>query len=151
MASNNKIAVYLNSLGPSQLSYIVINALNKLADDGKSVIAFYDELSVPCFKANFSRSQIFDGYSYDGTIVSTSIMGAAKVSTFPAPSKKLLYMWDLDWLRVPQKDYKTIYNILHEDGLDIIARNEKYKKVIEDCWNVKVKFVTDTLYDAING
>lgn len=147
----NKIGIYLTSLGPSQLSFLTIEALNKLAADGYSVLAFYDELSVPCFKANFSRTQIFDGYSYDGTIMATSIMGAAKILSFPSPSRKLLYVWDLDWLRVPQKDYRSIHAIMNDKSLELVSRNNEHKKIIEDCWNCKVKYVTEDLYDLFKN
>ncbi len=148
-----KLGILLNNLGPNQLAYNVIKTGNFIKDS--DYIVFYENFLKPCIPANFATMQLFEAWGYDGTMIATNLSSAAQLITFPLAKQKYFYVWDLEWLRMKEKAFRPLCNI-YRSGLTLLARSETHKKVIEDCWNVKVAavlddFNVDQLKEIVNG
>jgi hypothetical protein len=140
-----KLSVALNNLGPNQLAYNVIKNFNKASENqvGIDFLAFYENFSPPCFAPNFAVMQIYEGWSYNGIVVATSLSTASKALSFPSSAAKFFYVWDLEWIRMKHKYAKELYSIYRNPNLKLIARSKSHKNLIEDCWNTKVVGIVD--------
>ena len=132
-----KLGFAINNLGPSQLSYYLIKELNSLLKKrgDLDIIVFYENIARPYIKPEFALMQMAEAWSYGGTVIATDIAIAEKLLTFPAPTRKAFYIWDLEWLRKPRmfRELQPTYG-----HLELIARSNDHKEAIEGAWNRKV-------------
>lgn len=142
-----KLGITVSSLGPNQLAYHTIKNLNLHLDVRPDLdpIVFYENNIRPCLPMNFASMQIYEAWGYDGIVVATSLSNAHKLLEFPASTAKFFYVWDLEWLRLQFKQYRSLVQIYRNPDLKLIARSESHKDIIEDCWNTKVVGVVDNL------
>ncbi len=142
-----KLGIAVKNLGPHQLAYYAIKNINLYCRDrcDMDCILFYENQSRPCLPMNFATMQIFESYCYDGIMVATCLSTADKVIKSPGNKKRFFYVWDLEWIRFANKHFNVLHGIYAHPSIQLIARSESHKKLIEDCWNVKVKGVVDDL------
>jgi hypothetical protein len=84
-----------------------------------------------------------EAWEYDGLVVATSLSTAEKALIFPAPKRRLFYVWDMEWMRAGDRDFDYFQSIYGNPKLDLIARSDTYAKIIERCWNRPVKAVVE--------
>jgi len=132
-----KLAVMVNNLGPSQLAYALITQANALVGDryDLDIVALYDTLAKPCHAMNFAAMQAAEGWGFDGPVVATTLNTAAKVLNFPAASRKLFLVWDLEWLRTQRKTFRPLQAVYGHPDLTLLARSKDHAQAISDCWN----------------
>lgn len=136
-----KIGVMIHDLGASQLAYEFITETNKLYYPQWSsvdVIAFYETLNKNCLPLLFACMNVKECWSFDGVVVATSLNAARRLITFPAPYKKLFYVYDLEWTQIVPRSYDELAKVYTDPGLEIISRSDKHAKTIEQSWGVKV-------------
>lgn len=136
-----KLGILMNNLGPTQLAYYAIINNNKKNDI--DCILFYENQAKSCLPMNFATMQIYEAYTYEADIIATSISTAHKMLSFPSAKNKFFYVWDLEWMRIRNKNFNYLSNIYRNDKIHLIARSQSHKNIIEDCWNVKVCAVID--------
>lgn len=129
----------------SQANFFFIKNTNEFLQKyiGFDIIGFYEALAAPCITPNFATMQLSEAFSYDGTMIATTLNTAHKLIGFPASKNKLFYVWDLEWLRMPFKEYNALYSIYGNPELTLIARSQEHKRVLEMAWNRKVDLVID--------
>lgn len=138
---NMKLGVLLDNLGPNQLALNVITNGNKVRDT--DFIAFYENSAKPYISPDFAIMQAFEAWGYRGILIATSLSTASQMITFPVCKEKYFYVWDLEWIRMKEKYFKTLHSIYSNPKLKLIARSNSHKKIIEDCWNTPVVGIVD--------
>ena len=137
-------SVLVPNTGANQISFCLINQLNKLfeIDASIDVIVFYENRHKNCLPANFSTMEISQAWSHKGPMIATTISTAQNLAAFPS-EKKFFYVWDLSWIRNSRQvsNYESYKSIYTDMSLEIIARSESHKRAIENCFNREVKHV----------
>lgn len=140
-----KIAVMLNNLGASQLAHALVTQANALVGSRADVdvVALYEALARPCLPMCFSAMQVSEGWGFDGPVVATSVSTAEKLARFPAASKKLFLVWDLEWLRGGGRPFDELRRVYGNPDLTLLARSPDHARVISQCWGRDVTTVND--------
>lgn len=131
-----KLGIALDNLGHSQLAFYAIRNINALLAEGREheVVVFYQELATPCITPRFAAMPIQEAFGFDGPLVATSYTTAEAVRGFPSSPRKLWYAWDLDWLRLAQKDYGSLARVYRDPRLSVLARSADHAQAIEGVW-----------------
>lgn len=140
-----KLAVMLNSLGASQLSYRLVTQANALVGSRADldVVALYEELARPCLPLNFASMQAAEGWGFDGPVVATSLSTAEKLALFPAAARKLFLVWDLEWLRLRGRPFRSLRAVYGHPDLTLLARSADHARAVADCWGRDAEVVGD--------
>ena len=140
-----KLGVLVKDLLLSQVNYQFITQANRFYSPKHTgeidIIAFYNSLSMHCAQLFFSCMNIKEAWSYDGTIIATSINTAKKLIAFPSSKKKIFYVYDLEW--ITDNNYQKFADIYQNKGLTLIARSESHAKILEQCWGTKITDVVE--------
>jgi hypothetical protein len=134
-----KLGIALANVGPSHLSYRVIRGVNEImrTSHDTDIILFYEQLAQPCVPPLCSLMHINEVWGFDGQVIATNINTASKLVRSPGPSKKIFYCWDLDWLRIQQKQYEQLHSIYSNPQLQLVARSVDHQKLLVDLWGAK--------------
>lgn len=135
------ISILVHDLGPTQLSYMCTKTLNNLYDMPFTV--YTEILSPTCLPPKFPILHISEAWAQPGIAIATSLSTANKMLKFPRASHKLLYVWDLWWLRGRQRIYNNFASIFLNKELKLIARSTTHAQLIVNCFNRKPEFVFD--------
>jgi hypothetical protein len=138
----NQINFMVNNLGNSQLSYMLIrNINNEYINNNHDIdyIVFYDVLAARLMiKPMFSCMSSCENYGQSGYTVATSSDQAMRLLKTAGCQRRILYLWDLDWIRGQQRhSYPLFSQIYHDPSLEIICRSESHAKLLENSFNVK--------------
>lgn len=142
-----KLAFALPTLGASQIAFNAIKTINWLGDHGVATLLFYEALEAPCMHLETGCMNLIDAYSWDGAIISTSLSIARKVLEYPGPRHKFFYMWDLDWMRLPAKEYSKLFRIYNDASHRLIARSESHARKFQQLWGRTPEFCLED-FDA---
>lgn len=140
-----KLGVAVNNLGPSQLAFRLITQANDLVSERTDldIIAFYERVAPPCVMLNIATMPMVESFSYDGAVVATDLSTAQQLAGAAAPASKFFLVWDLEWTRMPQKDFRSLRSIYGDERLRLLARSEDHAKAISDAWNRSADVVGD--------
>lgn len=138
----NKVGFLLSNVGPSELSYNILNRGMIHSDDIDTVI-FFEQITKPCIDSLVAKMHISEAYHYDGPIIATCLNTLNKLLTFPSPHPKLFFLNDLEWLRLPNKNFAQLEYLYRNPHINLICRSNEHKKLVESCWNRKVKFIAE--------
>jgi len=135
--------VLLENTGASQISYFVISELNRLTEKNPNIdaVVFYENQHKNCISCNFATMQISEAWGANGPVIATSFSTAHKLLAFPS-ERKVFYVWDLEWIRGGgAKQYEGYRQVYCDKSLELVARSEYHKNVIENVFNREVKHV----------
>ena len=140
-----KLGFAVSNLGAAHMSYALIRQINLLMAERHDldVVLFYENLALPCMPVACATMQIHEAYGYDGPVVATNLTTAEKLIRFPSPRAKLFYVWDLEWLRLPQKSFEQLRSIYAHSELTLVARGKDHADIISDVWNRPVTAVIE--------
>lgn len=138
-----KVNFLVENLGASQLSYCLIKSGNELVSGGYSVVAFYDKITKHVLRPSFPTMQMVEGWAQEGMTIATSIPSAADLLDFPGPQHKLFYVWDLEWMREPQRMWGPLSDLFTHPSLKLIVRNKEYSKAVENAFNRTPEYIMD--------
>jgi hypothetical protein len=138
-----KLSFLLPHLGGTQTAFKLIYNINTFSAKclDTDIVIFYENLMRPCLKPEFATMNITDAYNYSGNIIATNLNTAYKISRFPRVKKALFYVVDLEWIKVPHKEYETLANIYQNPNIELLARSYNHARQIELCWNRPVKSI----------
>lgn len=136
-----KVGFCLKDFSLSQLAYYAIKMGNDLIKQDVSVIGFYEDLKVQCARNDFPLMHSFETYGYGGILVATSLGTAATVLNSFSAQRRLFYVWDLEWLRLPYKQFGALHRIYSNDSLELIARSDEHAKAIRNCFNREAEVI----------
>lgn len=84
-----------------------------------------------------------EAYGFDGILIATSFKTLKSALTFPSPTKKYLYAWDIDWLRMRQKQFEDLFYVYSDKNVELICRSKEHAELFENCWNKKCKAIIE--------
>jgi hypothetical protein len=135
-----KIGIIVPNLGPSYKNIKLMENINKVHASRKDVdiIVFFENHVRPCLLPNFATMPLIDAFNYDGHLIATTLPIAYKILKFTGSRKKYFFVWDLEWLSLPNKNYEALSSVYSNPNLKLFARNEHHKNIIEKMWDKKV-------------
>jgi hypothetical protein len=142
-----KMGFIVNNLGPNQLSYQLINSANSYLrnKDDTDVAAFYHSMSPIPYKPNFGLFHLFEAFNYNGYMIATNLHSASRMLSWPGPNrhKMYLYCYDLDWLRLPQKQWEQLAQIYLNPKLHLISRSQNHAEILGSTWKTPISVIED--------
>lgn len=131
-----KTGLVLNNFGMSQLAYFAIREGNKLLTERSDVglFGFYQNLVPPCTEPDFALMHSFELYTFDGTLISTDISTTKQSLESFSASRRLFYVWDLEWIR-HKASFSYYEQFYCNPKLELFARSEEHAQLISNCWN----------------
>lgn len=133
-----KLAAIVDDLTPAQSSFYLIKNFNKL----NGPYCFYQNVSGLSIPANFTILNIAYLPHFSGIVIATSLYTAITLLKAPINSKNFLYVWDMDWIRMGI-NYEDTLKILRDENIELIARSDIHKTIIEDYCNREVHSIID--------
>lgn len=143
-----KLGVICEDLGPNQLAYQLITSANTLLEetDDYDVCLFYRNFLPPVKNANFGTFTVYEAFSYDGVMIATDLHSANAMVKWPGPNRKKMYFYiqDLEWIRLRnQMQYEQLAQVYMNPKLNLIARSEDHKNILESVWRPVSAVVED--------
>ena len=137
------IAAVINNLGPSQKAFYLIKEFNKtIGSTNLCSSVFFERSSIPVVPPMFSCKSISFLSSFHHNAIATSFEEANILLKSNNASKKFLYLWDLEWLRNPNK-FSEACDLLLDKRLNIIARSDSHATMIDNFCNKKPIAIVD--------
>jgi hypothetical protein len=152
-----KLGIMTSSLGPTQEAFYIVNQCNKaVATYTHDPIVFFQEPDAPCLDPVFTIMNVYEAWTFKEPLIATTLNLATKLAKLPMAPKKLFYMWDLEWLRMQNKNFQQLADLYRNPAFKIIARSKSHADLIANCWNVDVvgvveNFDLDQFVEIING
>jgi hypothetical protein len=138
------IGIVCNNVGPSQLAYYLIKTGNEFVKTGDDdLVVFFYELMPECIKPNFALMNLSEAYDYNGVLVATDINSASRILEYPGTQEKFFYLWDLDWIKLPQKQYENLLQVYKNPRLPLIVRSKRHFELVKNLWQEPVGIVED--------
>lgn len=139
-----KIGVVLNNMGACQLAYYLIKKGNQFVESGdKDLVAFFYEIAPECMRPNFASMNLSEAYNYDGLLVATDANSASRIIEFPGTTNRFFYVWDLEWVRMQNKQFEDLSVIYNNDRLPLIARSKTHYDLIKKIWKEPIGICED--------
>jgi hypothetical protein len=127
-----KTMILLDHLGFSEQNYEIIKEINTFVIDSlEEVSIIVNDVSTKMMEVNTAVNNIAEmGCFQNGLLMATNLLNAGHILEAKTSSRKLLYLWDVDWLHTAF-NYEWLYDILTNDRLDIIVRSEEHKRALK--------------------
>jgi hypothetical protein len=133
------IGIVCNNIGPNQLAYYAIKSGNEFVESGDNdLVIFFYELMPECIRPNFGVMNLSEAYNYNGVLVATDLNSATRILEYPGTRNKYFYVWDLEYLRIGQKNYEDFCNIYNNPRLPLIVRSKSHKHYLGTIWGGNV-------------
>ena len=139
-----KAGFVVQRLNGSQQSYKLCQAANTMVmEDIADIIVFHDEWDVSPIDTTFMMLQKQHMWSYEGVLVATDIRSAEQVIKSPGPCKKYFYLWNLEWLYIPEFPNSRLSNVYQNPNIDLIVRSEYHANLVTKCWKKPTHIIED--------
>ena len=133
-----KTMICLENISYSQFNYEAMECVNDLTKRSNEELCFVTlDQTMPFMDINtavFSPVEI-DSFN-NGVIISNTIKTAELILGCSNSSKKILYLYDLDWMFQPMF-YHNIYDVLSNQNLDLILRSDDHINVLNNIYKRK--------------
>ena len=111
-----KAGIMLKKVDNSQLGYYATKSANWIAEKMTNVdiVMFVKEHAVHPVMPLFATMAETDIWGYDAPVIATDLASAKTLLSASGPTEKFFYVWDLEWLRLPDYNHEElskIYNI----------------------------------------
>lgn len=126
-------AIVVKKIKLNQLSYLI-----KRESENNTIIVFSQEENRMNTNNGYSICSVYDLWNYKGeNIIATDIDSCRIILKNPSVKKFFFYVWDLEWLRLNDFDYESLYNIYGNEDIVLVARSHRHASAIQNCWNRK--------------
>ncbi len=138
-----KLAFIVDNLGPNELAHYLITSGNAClqANTDVDLVAFVHNFIPTCGEPRFAYMNVSEAYGYDGSLIATNLQTADKILNFPGPSRRLFYVWDLEWMRLPNRNYDMFASVYKNCRLELFCRSKQHQFFIRNAWNREAKIV----------
>ena len=133
-----RLGILLESFAPSQLAAELTWSGNELVRQDVDVIGFFRNQALPAVTPLFALMPATEAFGFSGVLVATSLATAAICEKAIGPSERWFYCWDLEWLRMQQKNAKALAEAYRNPAYRLAARSADHKLALEQAWNVEV-------------
>ncbi len=140
-----KLGVIVDSLGPNELAYHLISSGNALIQNMPKeridLIVFFQNILPQCLPLQFSSMNLSEAYDYNGTLIATDLLAASKMVNYPGPKRKIFYVWDLEWIRLPNRNYDSFAECYGDERLELFCRSKQHQFFIKNAWGREAKII----------
>lgn len=152
MSETNAIksfGIIIHNFNISQRDYIINLELNKLVQKYYDLcpVLFFGEYAKIPYKALFARFPIKDVFCFKEPVIATDIKSALLLKECICTPRKILYMWDLEWLYRTEYSFDIYSNIYQ--SFEIIVRSESHYNLFTKIWRKPDYLIEDFNYDKI--
>ena len=139
-----RFSFLVTELSLSQSNLRLILNINKFLKDRSDtdICVFYENKIRPCYPLNFATTGIVDAWNYSGNLIATNLSTANWILNFPKVKNKYFYVFDLEWINMPNKKYKDLSKVYQNESLKILTRSREHADQIEQVWGRPVRAVT---------
>lgn len=125
------IGIILPHLGPSQISFMVINHINSVLSHtcDFDFTLFFSQQAHPCVKPNCATMNITEIWGFSGLLIASSLEDAASSLKVVGDIKRLYYIQDLEWLT--KQNYEYNLSIMQDPKLTLICRSKEHSEAIQ--------------------
>ena len=89
-------------------------------------VLFYEDLVKPCMIPSCAMLNISEVWHFDGTLISTDIPSTLSSIKANSPTKKIFYVWDLEWLRAYKQAYTYNIKAFMDYDVKIVCRSNSH-------------------------
>ena len=148
-----KAGIMLKKVDNSQLGYYATKSANWIAEKvtNVDVVMFVKELAVHPVMPLFATMSETDIWGYDAPVIATDLASAKTLLSASGPTEKLFYVWDLEWLRLPDYNHEELSKIYNNDDIKLIARSDRHYMLIKECWKEPEFVMPDFSPNALMG
>ena len=144
MQKSKQIGFLVEEVSSSQLSFNLIKNINNyLEDNNDDFVVFFENSTSSVLSPRFSLMSVNEIWSFEGSLIATSVSTAISMRKCFAPKNKLFYVWDLEWTRESGRDFEFIIQAFTDENTKLIARSKEHAKAIENYCNRKVKHIVN--------
>jgi hypothetical protein len=121
------VGIIINNLGPNQQAFTTINRVNSLGqmDIPYKLTVFYKEPAQNCCRLATASTTFDRIFGFDGVLIATDLDLTLFMLRANMPKVKVLYMFDLDWVR-GFGNYIQNYSMYNDPNLIVIAPSMAY-------------------------
>lgn len=137
-----QLGILVDNLGNNQISFNIINEVNSLIFSKSEVspTVFYKNPSNEVLKLASAATSLDKAYFYKGIVISTNLDLALFSLNMPSPTKKYLYLYEIEWSLTPKFDFNLTNIILNKlDG--IICPSIAYQNELLNYSGISAKLV----------
>lgn len=129
------IGFLVRAVSMSQEGLMLINECNKLLETDRSIEVniFYEDYDRIPLKPEFSLMQNRHAWGYTGTLISTDLRTTEVLQHLVGPSRKLFYVWNLEWL-YSHNMFLSYSKLYQSPDIDLIARTPSHFDIIKKLW-----------------
>lgn len=138
-----KIGVMVDDTTMSDAHYSVMTELNNRVGGLHDIFLITSNVSAKIIKNDFAiMNSTRAANIHNGLIIATSLATAFNLKNLVSNSKKVFYIYELEWL-YQLSDYDMIHDILNS-GLTLICRSQRHAEVLKNNFNVSVDKILPT-------
>tara|TARA_R110002020_G_scaffold276503_3_gene491850 strand:- start:2825 stop:3298 length:474 start_codon:yes stop_codon:yes gene_type:complete len=142
MQKNNQVGFLVEDTSSSQLAFNLIKNINRyIQDSNDDFVAFFENSTPNLLTPNFALMSLNEIWSFEGSLIATSVCTALSMQKCFAPKNKMFYVWDLEWTRESGRDFEFIIKAFTDKNTRLIARSKEHAKAIENYCNRSVQYI----------
>lgn len=145
-----KFGFLVHDLSANEINYTLLQNINQRIHQNldEDFITFYENAIPPCVPNIGCTMQMAEAYLFDGLSIATTLPLAYRLLSFPSCARAY-YMFDLEWMRFPTKNYHQLAEIYKNPLMNLIVPSEEYGEVVERVWQRKPYIIGDWDFDKL--
>lgn len=146
----HRAGIVVDSLGRSQMAYELTRELNRInrLPSYWDIIVFYHTYDKMIKKPNFAMMMEQELWGFDAPVLATDLATADRLIKSPCPTKKFLYVWDLEWT-LKNYDVDLLASVYMNKNIELVARSVEHAKIITNCWRKPVEIIEGFNYEQL--
>lgn len=148
---SKSVGIIINSFFNHQLPEKLFSSLNKLADSNPEIdpIVFRQNTSIfPSFP-RFAIMNLRECWGFKAPVISTDMSTTEYLLSFPGPTKKLFYVWNLEWIFQSNLQIETVEKIYLADDINLIARNQIHYNILKNNFKEPIGILEDFNHEQL--
>lgn len=127
-----KTLIITEHLGFSEKNYMLFSEINNIVENSIHDVSVAPvDLSNKLMALNFAVLNISELSSFqNGLIIGTTIKHAVEMESVHNSSRKVIYLWELDWL-FDNCDYEKTYDTLTNKKIEFITRSQEHRNALK--------------------
>jgi len=141
-----QIGIIIPALYSQQLVYETCIGIQKAISNQLDCTIFFEDYAPLMIRPACGLMHVSELYSFNGILISTNLNNTKLALNIPLPSKKIFYIWELEWLK-NSKDFIDNNSVYQNPQLELYTRSKSYANAIKNYSNMTAQI--DTLENII--
>jgi hypothetical protein len=129
------IGIILPDLGMSQLAYFAINQCNIGSASKDAFYLFFQNTELPSVAPLVSCMNVTELSGFNGVLVSTSVDTTLAAINSVNSTKKIFYIWDLEWLRKGHDNFLHNIKAFRHPDVKLVCRSRSHAQLVSNYCN----------------